>query len=484
MPLSDEAIAQFIRSFPAQALRSADPEFPQARTDAIWNGAISRQPALIVRPTSAGEVASTLAFARDAGADVTVRGGGHGVAGAAVAEGAVMIDLSRMNRVRVDSTARLAHVGAGASLADLDAATAEHGLAVVAGLVSHTGVAGLTLTGGMGWLTSQQGLSCDNLVEATLVTADGRIVTVSDQSHPELMWALRGAGTNFGVVIELVFALHEVNPLANFGLFFWGAEDAAAPMGFARDYLHELPDGMGAAIAAMSAPPEPFVPEAYRGLPGVAVMVAGWGSAEEHAAAVAPLRERSPLFEMVTPVPYAALQRMLDDAEPWGIRAYGKSLNFESLPDEAIRVLLDRLPHRTSPMSYVPLIMLRGRFRQVADDATAWGSSRSTRWAMALLALSYDEGAYAADRAWVRELWEALSPYASTEGAYLNFETDTDERRVRVSYGEEKFRRLAALKAEWDPDNVFRHNPNIPPTSAGVPAPRKPTSTRAEEPAP
>src|SRR3954470_8927266 len=299
-------------------LRPDDPGFADARAAAVWNGDITRQPALIVAPTSSAQVADALAFARAHGVDLTVRGGGHSFAGNAVADGAVMIDLSRMDDVRVDPEARRAHVGAGASLADLDAATAEHGLAVVAGLVSHTGVAGLTLTGGMGWLTSQQGLSCDNLVEATLVTADGRIVTVSDQSHPELMWALRGAGSNFGVVIELVFALHEVNPLANFGLFFWGAEDAAAPMGFARDYLHELPDGMGAAIAAMSAPPEPFVPEAYRGLPGVAVMVAGWGSAEEHAAAVAPLRERSPLFEMVTPVPYAALQRMLDDAEPWG----------------------------------------------------------------------------------------------------------------------------------------------------------------------
>jgi|tagenome__1003787_1003787.scaffolds.fasta_scaffold20939645_1 FAD/FMN-containing dehydrogenase len=482
MPLDSPAIAQFIQSFPAQVLRAADPEFAQARTEAIWNGAISRQPALIVRPTSATEVARVLAFARDAGAEVTVRGGGHSAAGAAVAEGAVMIDLSQMNRVRVDPEARRAYVGAGATLAELDAATATHGLAVVAGLVSHTGVAGLTLTGGMGWLTSQQGLSCDNLVGATLVTADGRVVTVSDQAHPELMWALRGAGTNFGIVTELVFALHEVNPLANLGFFFWRSEDAAAPVAFARDHLLDLPDGMGAAIAAMSAPPEPFVPEAYRGVAGIAVMVTGWGSAEEHAAAVAPLRERSPLFELVTPIPYAALQQMLDDAEPWGIHAYAKSLNFDDLPDEAIAILLDRLPYRRSAMSYVPLIMLRGRFREVADDATAWGSSRSTRWAMALLALSHEEESYAADRAWVRDLWQALRPYASAEGAYLNFETDTDERRVRASYGETKFRRLAALKAEWDPENVFRHNPNIPPASPGIPTARKPALARAEEP--
>ena len=481
MPLDDQSIAQFVESFPAQVLQPADSGFAQALSEAIWNGAISRQPVLIVRPTSAAEVARTLAFALDAGVDVTVRGGGHSASGAAVADGAVMIDLSRMNGVRVDAEARRAYVGAGASLADLDAATAAHGLAVVAGLVSHTGVAGLTLTGGMGWLTSQQGLSCDNLVGATLVTADGRIVTASDESQPELMWALRGAGTNFGVVTELVFSLHEVNPMANLGFFFWRAEDAAAPLAFARDYLLELPDGMGAVIAAMSAPPEPFVPEAFRGVAGAVVMVTGWGSAEEHAAAVAPLRERNPLFELVTPIPYVALQQMLNDAEPWGIRAYAKSLNFENLPDEAIGVLLDRLPHRRSPMSYVPLVMLRGRFREIPEDATAWGGSRRTRWAMALIALSPDEEPYAADRAWVRDLWQALSPYASTDGAYLNFETDTDERRVRSSYGETKFRRLAALKAEWDPDNTFRHNPNIPPATAGVPAPRQTPAATTEK---
>jgi FAD/FMN-containing dehydrogenase len=480
MPL-DQAISTFLQSFPGEVLQPTDPEFTRARAEAIWNGAITRQPALIVRPTSTEEVVRTIAFVRGSGADVTVRGGGHSSAGSAVAEGAVMVDLSRLAGVRVDPEARRAYVGGGASWATVDAATAPHGLAVVGGVVSHTGVAGLTLSGGMGWLMSQQGLACDNLVAATLVTADGRTVTVSDQTHPDLMWALRGAGTNFGVVTELVFALHEVNPMANLGLFFWPVDHAAEPFAFARDYLFQLPENIGSLVAALSAPPEPFVPEEHRGVPGVAVLVAGWGSAEEHAAAVAPLRARNPLFELVTPIPHVQLQQALDNAEPWGIHSYAKSLNLDDWPDDAIEVLLTHLVRRRSPMSYVPMFTLRGRFREVPDEATAWGSSRSSRWALALLALAGDEETFAADRAWVRDLWQALHPYASDEGAYLNFETDTDEQRVRASYGEEKYRRLASLKAEWDPDNMFRHNPNIRPAATDIPSPRKARAASAEE---
>ena len=481
MSVDESSISRFLRSLPGAVLRPTDAGFAQARAEAIWNGAIAHQPALIVRPTSTEDVVATIASARESSAEVTVRGGGHSAAGSSVAEGAVMIDLSRMNGVRVDPEARRAYVGGGASWAAVDAATAPHGLAVVGGTVSHTGVAGLTLSGGMGWLTPQQGLACDNLVAATLVTADGRTVTASDQAHPDLFWALRGAGTNFGVVTELVFALHKVNPMANLGLFFWRLEDAVGPLTFAREYLFDLPERMSAVVAAMSAPAEPYVPEDHRGVPGIAVMVASWGSPEEHATALAPLRERNPLFELVTPLPYVALQQMLDDAEPWGIHAYAKSLNLDDLSDDAIGTLLGRLVRRRSPMSYVPMFTLRGRFREIPDDATAWGSPRSTRWALALLAIAPDEESYAADRAWVRDLWQALRPYASAEGAYLNFETDTDERRVRASYGEEKFRRLAALKAEWDPDNLFRHCPNIPPGADNLPTPRQEATVRADK---
>ncbi|GAB3198497.1 FAD-binding oxidoreductase [Geodermatophilus arenarius] len=478
MPLDHAVLTRLARSVAGEVLQPADPGFAAARAGAVWNGAITRQPALIVRPTSAEEVARTLAVVREEGVDLTVRGGGHSGAGNAVAEDAVMIDLSRIAGVRVDAEAHRVHVGGGATLAAVDAATAPLGLAVAGGTVSHTGVSGLTLSGGLGWLTSQQGLACDNLVAATLVTADGRTVTASEDTEPELFWALRGAGTNFGIVTELVFAPHELNPLANVGMFFWRPDDALEPLRFLREYLFDLPAGITGAVVGMSAPPEPFVPEEHRGERGVAVLVAGWGSAEEHAAAIRPLRERDPLFEMVTPIPHVALQQMLDDANPWGIRAYDKGLNLDRLSDDALAVILERLPLMRSPLSYVPMFPLTGRYSEISDDATAWGSPRRPHWALALLAMAPDDESYAADRAWVRDLWNALRPYAPDDGTYLNFEADTDDRRVRASYGERKYRRLAELKAVWDPDNVFRHNPNIPPAPAGIPSPREAVPAR------
>ncbi|MCW2900333.1 MAG: linked oxidase-like protein [Streptosporangiaceae bacterium] len=482
MPLDDDSISRFAQSFGGQVLQPTDPEFAHARTEAIWNGAITRQPALIVRPVSAEDVATALAFIRASGVDATVRGGGHNGAGNAVAEGAVMIDLSRMNGVRVDAAARRAYVGGGASWASLDAATAPHGLAVVGGTVSHTGVAGLSLSGGMGWLLSLQGLACDNLVGATLVTAAGRVVAVSDETEPDLMWALRGAGTNFGVVTELVFALHEVSPMANLGLVFWGLEDAAAALAFAREYLFELPTDMGAAIVGLSAPPAPFVPEQHRGLPGVAVIVTSWGDAEDHAAALAPLRELNPLFEVISPIPHVALQQLLDDANPWGGLAYDKGLNLDELSDGAIDVFLTWIAQKRSPLSYVPIFALKGRYREIPDEATAFGSPRSARWGVGIVALATDEETFAADRAWVRGFWEALHPYTPNDAVYVNFEADLDQQRMLASYGEQKYRRLAALKAVWDPENMFRHNPNIPPAAAGIPSPRA-AAARAEQPA-
>lgn len=473
MALDDVAIGLLDRRIAGSVLRPADAGFAQARAEAVFNGDIRRRPALIVRPASTEDVRRAVAWVREQGADLTVRGGGHSGSGACVAEGAVMLDLSRLADVRVDPQARRARVGGGATWAAVDAATAPHGLAVVGGTVSHTGVAGLTLGGGIGWLLGRQGLSSDNLVEATLVTADGRVVTASERSEPELFWGLRGAGANLGVVTELVFALHEVDPIADLGLFFWRAEDAAGPLRLAREHLFGLPDGMGAAVVGLSAPPEPFVPEEHRGVPGVAVVVVGWGDPEQHAAAVAPLRELGPLFELVTPIPHVALQQMLDAANPWGVLAYDKGLNLDELSDEAIDVLLTRLPRKRSPLSYVPVFALTGRYREIPEDATAWGSPRSARWAVAVVAFAEDEETLAADRAWARDLWQALRPHAGRDTLYVNFEAELDDARVRATYGA-KYRRLAALKAEWDPDNVFHHNANIPPADGGatVPSPR------------
>jgi hypothetical protein len=483
----DAAITELRRLNAGEVLTPADDGYEQARFEAIWNADIRRQPAAIVRPTSAEDVARVVRAVRAEGVDLTVRGGGHSGAGNAVADGAVMIDLSRMNGVRVDPDARRAYVGGGAPLAALDAATAPHGLAVAAGTVSHTGVAGLTLSGGMGWLLAQQGLSSDNLVEATLVTADGRVVPVSEDSEPDLLWALRGAGTNFGVVTELVFALHEVDPMAHLGFFFWASEDAAEPFAFAREHLFALPDSLGALVVGLSAPPAPFVPPEHHGKQGLAVLVAGWGDPAEHARAVEPLQGRGALFELVTPIPYLALQQLIDESNPWGIRAYDKGINLDDLSDEAIAVFLDWVSRKPGPLSFAPIFPLRGRYREIPDEATAFGSSRSARWAMSMIGQSMPaegDDAFDADRAWVRGFWEAMRSFAPNGATYVNFESEADESRVRDSYGEAKHRRLAELKATWDPDNVFHHNANIRPAPVGadIPQPRATSDAPASQP--
>ena len=485
MTIHAAAIASLRASGVEEVLAPADAAFARARADAVWNGDITRSPALLVRPTSDAGVAAAVRFAREQDIPLSVRGGGHGISGKSVVEDGLMIDLSRMAAVSVDPAARRAAVGGGSAWAPVDAATAEHGLAVVGGTISHTGVAGLTLTGGMGWLTSQQGLSCDNLVAATLVTADGRVVTASEESEPDLFWALRGAGTNFGVVTELVFRLSPVAPMANLGMFFFRAEEAAEPLAFARDYLFELPAHAGCLVAGLSAPPAPFVPEEVRGAPGVGIMVATWGTPEEHAELVEPLRGRGAAFELVTPIPYTELQKMLDESAPWGIRAYDKGINLDELPDGVIDALVAALPRRRFPLSFAPMFPLRGRFSEIADDATAFGSPRRRRWAVSMVGMAPDEETFAEERAWARELYEAVRPYAPDEGTYLNFETEADPARVRASYGEEKYRRLAGLKAVWDPDNVFRSNVNIAPQPASsvIPGPRETAEAATPEPA-
>jgi hypothetical protein len=226
------------------------------------------------------------------------------------------------------------------------------------------------------------------------------------------------------------------------------------------------------------------VPQEVQGRAGFAVIVASWGDAAEHAAAVAPLRAQGPAFELVTPLPYVALQQMLDAGAPWGVRAYDKSLNFDELSDDVIRTVVEWLPRKRSPLTLMPLFPLRGKVRDVADDATAFGPPRSRRWAMSMEATALDEDTFAVDREWARDLFTALQPYAPDQGAYVNFEYDADAARVRASYGEEKYRRLAALKAAWDPDNVFRSNANIAPepAAAGVPTPRRAEDTPVPEP--
>lgn len=443
-------------------LRPGEPGYDQARS--VFNGEIDRRPAVIARCRSAADVAASVRHARQAGLELGVRGGGHGCWGPAVPEGGMMIHLGDLNAVRVDPIARLARCGGGATLADLDAATQAHGLAVTGGTISHTGVGGLTLGGGIGWLTGRCGLTVDNLVAADVVLADGSQVRADADEHADLLWALRGGGGNFGVVTAFEFALHPVGPLVRLGLLFWELERSKDALRVAGAVCDGLPRDAGAMIVALNAPPAEFVPSQHRGAPGVALLVVGLAGAAEHAAVLEqPRADLPPLFEMVTELPYTALQQVLDESAPWGVHAYSKALYLDALSDDVIDAVAAALPGKSSPMSLLPIFPLGGAYSDVDDDATAFGGPRSARYAFNMDAIAPDPALLDADRRWVRALWEALRPFATDGGGYVNFLAEPDQDRVRAAYGPAKYARLARLKTAYDPDNVFHRNANITP---------------------
>ncbi|MEU1546116.1 FAD-binding oxidoreductase [Nocardia sp. NPDC005745] len=435
------------------------------RARAIWNADIDRHPAVIAQCVSPGDVAAALAFGRERGLEISVRGGAHSYSGTAVGEGGLMINLSALKGVVVNPEAERARVGGGATMADLDAATQAYGLAVTGGVVSDTGVGGLTLGGGMGWLTRMAGLAIDNLVSAQVVIADGQVLRASENENADLFWALRGGGGNFGVVTEFEYRLHHVGPEVHLGLLFWDMPDGTDALRLIREFIPTLPRRSGALIAlAMSAPPAPFVPERYHGRAGHALIVAGFGTAEEHTAAVAPIREAlPPLFEFLGPVPYAGLQRMLDGAAPWGLRGYEKALDLGDFSNDVIAVLTANAVEKTAPLSFMPIFPLSGAFSTVGEDDTAFGGARTPHYGCNITAMAPDAETLALDRDWVRRTWEALRPMASNRGGYVNFMADTDRDRVRESYGSVKYAKLARIKAAYDPGNVFHRNANIAP---------------------
>jgi FAD binding domain/Berberine and berberine like len=443
-------------------IRPADPDYDQARR--VWNAGIDRRPALIARCASPADVAAAVTFAAGHGLEITVRGGAHSMSGASVADGGLMIDLSQLNQVSVDPQAKRARAGGGALLAGLDAATQAHGLAVPAGIVSHTGVGGLTLGGGMGWLTRQAGLSIDNLVSAQVVTADGRIQRAAADENPDLFWAVRGGGGNFGVVTEFEFRLHQVGPTVQLGLLFWELEQGPDVLRLAREIIAALPRELNIIIAGLNAPPAPFVPEQHHHQPGYALVVAGFGSAGQHHQVMTRIRQAlPPLWELNTPMPYVALQQMLDEANAWGFHTYDKGTYLENLSDEAIEVVADHLPRKTSPLSGVFFYRLDQAYSEVGDDDTAFSGGRSPRYAVFIVAICPTPQLLAADRTWARSLWEALRPHSFGAGAYVNAMTEFEAARVRAAYGSAKYQRLATIKGKYDPQNLFRHNANIQP---------------------
>ncbi len=333
----------------------------------LWNAQHDRRPAVIAQVRSAEDVAAAVRYGVENGLEIAVRGGAHSVAGASSVDDGLMIDLSGLNAVTVDVEARRARVGGGALLRDLDAATQAHGLAVPAGMISHTGVGGLTLGGGMGWLTRKHGLSIDNLESVQIVTADGSILRAAEDENPDLFWGVRGGGGNFGVVTEFEFRLHEVGPMIQYGLLFWTVDQGADVLRLARDLFPTLPDEVNVVVAALNAPPAPFVPDALHFAPGFGLVVVGFGSPEEHAEVLDRIRTAlPPAFEFATPMPYVALQQTLDEPNDWGRYAYEKGCYLEELSDGAIDVITAGVPEEdlaTVRRADVPArpCVLRGR---------------------------------------------------------------------------------------------------------------------------
>jgi FAD/FMN-containing dehydrogenase len=444
-----------------QVCRPDDPGYTEAVR--IWNAAIERRPSTVVRCATSADVATALDHARTEGCEVSVRGGGHNYAGFALTDGGLMIDLTLMKSVNVDPQARRATCGGGTTWGELDAATQQHGLAVTGGFISQTGVAGLTLGGGIGWLVRTAGLSCDNLVGAQVVTADGQVRRATAAENPDLFWAIRGGGGNFGVVTEFEFALHQVGPIVQLGVFLFHPDSGADLFRFARDYVRQLPDECGVFLAGLSAPPAPFVPPELHFAPAFALLVVGLGDEADHARLVAPILESlEPMVQMVTPIPYAALQQMFDESAPWGLYSYEKALYLDELTDGAIDVIVEHQAKKMSPLSFVPIFVMGGKYRSADSADSAFGGSRSSGYVINISGTSPTAEGYAAERDWVRDYWSALVQHAPGVGSYVNFMTEHEPDRVRSAYGD-KFERLQDIKRTYDPNNIFHLNANIEP---------------------
>jgi FAD/FMN-containing dehydrogenase len=451
-----------------------DAEYDEART--LWNGAFDRRPAVVVRCSSARDVSAAVTFARVHGLELAVRGGGHSTGGLSGVDDGLVIDLSAMNQVETDVAGRRCRVGGGATLGQRDGATQEHGLATTAGIVGHTGVGGLTLTGGMGWLTRKHGLSLDNVLAVEIVTADGKIRRASADEEPDLYWAVRGGGGNFGVVTEFEFRLHPVGPMVDFGLLFWPIAQAREVLRLARGLFASMSTETNIIVAGFNAPPEPFVPAEHHGAPGIAFVVAGFGGDGEHGRVLERINaELPPLFQVAMPMPYAGLQQMFDEANRFGLLAYDKATYVEDLSDDVIAVLATHLARKQSPHSATFLYRLDGAYSAIGDDDTAFGGGRSPRYALFLLAIAEEPALLATETEWAREFWTALQPVSMGPGSYLNGEAEYPDDRVRASFGPEKYARLAAIKAHYDPDNIFHRNANIPP------APQPPSQRTPED---
>jgi FAD/FMN-containing dehydrogenase len=425
----------------------------------IWNGAIDKRPRLVARCQTVDDVGATIGFARRAGLELSVRGGGHSLPGFSSSDGGVVLDLSPMHVVEVDPEAGTARVAGGATWAQYDAATDAHGLGSTGGLISTTGVAGLTLGGGMGWLTRKHGLACDELLSVEVVTADGAVLRASAEENGELFWALRGGGGNFGVVTSFEFRVQPVGTVLG-GLVLFPSERAGEIARFYRDFIADLPDELTTLLVATTAPPLPFVPEDLQFKPAIAIAACYSGDLEEGERVIKPLGELGAPVEVLAPMPYPALQSMQDESAPAGLHCYFKSGYLSELGDGAVNVVDEQLAARAHPLSQIHLHHMGGAFARVGEDDTAF-SGRDALITYNIVGICETSEQFEATRSWVRETADRLGKY-KMERAYVNFMGDADGG-AEAAYGASKYARLRAVKRRYDPENLFRLNQNVEP---------------------
>ncbi|GAC1330275.1 MAG: FAD-binding oxidoreductase [Chloroflexota bacterium] len=459
--IDESVIGEFRSGLRGELIQPDDAAYDATRH--VWNGMVDKHPRLIVRCAGVADVMRAVTFARDNALLVAVRGGGHHMAGLSSCDDGLVIDLSRLDGIRIDPARQTARVEGGALLGNLDHEAQAFGLATTAGMVSHTGVGGLTLGGGMGWLMRKYGLSIDNLLSVDIVTADGQLRTASGTENQDLFWGVRGGGGNFGIVTSFEFQLHLVGPMVVGGLALYPGERAGEVLRFFRDFVASAPDELGLVGVFLSAPPAPFIPEPLHHAPMIAIGVCYAGPIEEGMQAVAPIAQQlgEPTVNLIGPMPYEVLQQMIDPGNPHGWHYYAKGLQVAELTDDVINVLVEVGDSRTSPTSIIPIFVAGGAVSRVGPEETAF-AHRDARFVLDCIAVWQDPAEAERHIAWSRRSFDALLPYAAP-GVYVNFVGNGGEDRTKAAYPPATYERLVALKNKYDPGNLFQLNHNIRP---------------------
>lgn len=461
--LGDATVAELAAAVRGEVFRPGDPGYDDART--IWNGAHDKRPGLILRCRGVADVIRGVELARSQDLLLAVRGGSHSIPGFSTVDDGMVLDLSAMQGVRVDPVRGTARAEGGTTWSTFDHETQAFGLATTGGLVSSTGLGGFTLGGGVGWLMNKHGLTCDNLISADVVTADGQLLRASADENPDLFWGLRGGGGNFGVATSLEYRVHPVGPMVTAGACFYPGERAADVLRFYRDWVASAPDELTTMVSLLTAPPAPFLPEAWHGKRLIAILGVHSGALEEGERAVRPLREiGEPVADLLGPMPYVAMQSLLDPLWGPGASSYFKAGFLGGLDDATIDTIVAQRDAVTSPKSEIHLHHVGGAVARVPADATAFGE-RSAPFLLNVLASTFTADGYDEAVTWAQDAYAAIGS-ALTGGTYVNFLSDEGSEHVRAAYGAAKYDRLVRLKDAYDPTNLFRLNQNIVPSVA------------------